>query len=323
MVRLNDQQFANLLDELAYAAAHDLPLPETLDRLRDQRLGKVAKAAEAISERLKQGVALDDAIAIVDSPMTGSVQTALSVCRRTRDATHSVSHALDHRLLSRLSDHLRRRSHLSQLTRLAWAYPVILLLAAYAVLVGVIAPLVRNSLDANEIWAPWLNRMADFFHHNAWWPPIILVVVVFALAKLLRRRVFVSQPSRTSLFCASLADQLEVGVPESEAIIAAAKLSNQQEIIKGDAPKLSDAPTATLIRQATGIGTDIGPVEHTEGIVTGLRILSLQYDDKSHARQRWSTTIIPQIVTLVLGAGFILAYAYSVLRPIYLEVEQW
>lgn len=82
MARLNESDYASLLEEISHALRYDYPLPETLDRLSHRRLGSIGKSAKQIADRVRSGQTIAQAFEIIQSPLTAPVQAALAGAER-------------------------------------------------------------------------------------------------------------------------------------------------------------------------------------------------------------------------------------------------
>lgn len=153
-MRLNDHDFACLLDEIAYAASNQLPIPETLERIGQARLGRDGRVAKAVASHLRSGRSLADAVPRIKSPSASLVRHAFtSPTGGIRTDTVNVSDDrngvrigdLNANLLCRLSMRIRDRANTVRMKRLMWFYPLVLVTIAYCILLFAAVPLINEN----------------------------------------------------------------------------------------------------------------------------------------------------------------------------------
>lgn len=307
MGSVSDLQFADLIDEIACAIRVDTPVIDSMQRLRSRRLGRVATVAGQIVDQLQRGVSLSDAMADVKSPIAGQASAAIAVVQRGGDSV----------LLERLASQLRRRHQINGSARLGYLYPLLLLAIAYLSLVMVAAPLVRDHRGRDMIWAPWLMHSLAWMQSNVWVVPAVLVVAVIAIVMLLRWRHPFPRHNRIALFCHSLADQVDAGVNESEAITNSTAISGYPYRQQFDEPSLSMPMMVKLLGGVSG--------ELTTPNVLAARLHYLASHHAELARRNdyvWSR-LAPRVAMVLVGCGFVLGYAWFIIAPVYQQVARW
>ncbi len=313
MATLNDLQLATLIEEIAAAMRIDAPVGDAMRRLSGRRLGSVARSARTIAGALDQGKSVADAIRLSNQPLVLQVSAAVATCEASGDPT----------LLLHVADQLRSRHEHSRLSQLAWLYPLLLAVVAYAVAVLVMAPMIRQNVGRNFSWDGWVVRTSRYLEHS--WPiPIAIAVVVLILVLLwVLRQHRLPKSVRRFLFCQALADQLEHSVPENEAIRSAALMAGmsdlaQQSDLRVQSPEIAKwvSPPVLQIPNIDGIDT--------QGIlVANLRHASVFHSESARQHQYLWGTFFPRLAMILIGGGLTVAYAWFVIRPIYLQVEQW
>lgn len=359
LMRLNDHDFACLLDEIAYAASNQLPIPETLERIGQARLGRVGRVAKAVASHLRSGRSLADAVSRIKSPSASLVRHAFTspaagiptdTVNVTDDRNGVRIDDLNANLLSRLSMRIRDRANAVRMRRLMWFYPLVLVTIAYCILLFAAVPLInQNQFNAfyrpNGIhWANWFADLIKWISVHPLIPPIVFLAICLVVYLVMRRRPCFASPVRKSLFCHTMADQLIEGVPEHHAITTASALSGYDcgasDPGSDRLPTLRDAAVAKLLNQAGGVhqvgdeeqnGLEISSDEERQDFkrasvfstVAQFRYLGNSYQHASKQHQRFWTTIVPQIVTVVFGFVFMTGYVWLLISPIYREVQRW
>ena len=135
MPRLNDQQLAELLDEVSSAIEHSIPIPEALERVAEQQHGNTAKVAENLVTTLRQGASLEASFQKLELADQGQITAAIQAAAQTGKPD----------LLYRFAETLRSRHDAKHTIKLNWFYPCILTVLAYFLFVNSLAPLVRDN----------------------------------------------------------------------------------------------------------------------------------------------------------------------------------
>jgi hypothetical protein len=288
--RLSDHDFACLLDEIAYAASNQFPIPEMLERVGNARLGRVGRVAKSVTEQLRDGRSLADAVSGIKSPSAGLVSHAFSLgsetcatetCATETYATETCAAATgvgngdspsqrgDHfnaNLMSRLAHRIRDRADAIRVQRLLWFYPLVLLVVAYAVVVFAVIPMI-NKFQYDAVyrrdgirWEAWMSDLATWVGDYPLIPPILSLMAWLLVCFAMRRRPCFTASVRKSLFCHAMADQLVEGVPEHHAITTASALSGYDcgvdEPGSDSLPSLNSTAIVKLLNEAGGLHPD-------------------------------------------------------------------
>ncbi|MDE0863737.1 MAG: type II secretion system F family protein [Rubripirellula sp.] len=314
MVKLNDLQTAELLDEVASAMELKSPVIDSLRRLSDRRFGCVARTSKFLTELLERGESLDASFAQLKTPDRSQVVAAIRASERTGHAN----------LLNVLSGKLRERHDRRGETQLIWFYPCILAFVAYVAFVTAMAPLIRDNDGLVINWPPFIAQLAHWVQTN-FWVPLLTVVIIGVLAKL-----FLIKPQKLprlnlqSLFYSTLASQLEQGVPDHEAIQTAAMMASETELVAGENLSFSTPRVKELINpEGNSDNTTSTDSVNKPFLIANLNHLAFVFDQKARERQYLWRQFIPQVVTLSLGSVMMLSIAWFVLAPVYREFAQW
>jgi hypothetical protein len=335
-VKLSDQELATLLDEIVHAVRDNLPISDALARLAANRLGRVGRVSRQMADQLRAGGSLADAMLLIKSPSSKLIAaTVSSGAIQDPDHVANYSDRLGHvnaDLLGLLASRIRSRSDAARISRLMWFYPVVLVGIAYAAVMWVVVPLIREyrfhvtDQPLGIHWSPWLVQCTDWLGSHAWIAPVVFGLAVLMGYLISRRRPILGGPIRKSLFCHALADQLGEGVPESKAILVASSLSDYA--VSGSSPTLNDPAVRKLLDQVGGVSDDqVSDDEdlRVRAISTAAQLRYLgnlfQYASRRHLRC-WSV-LLPQVATIVFGFVFMTGYVWFVLAPIYFEVAHW
>ncbi|NNE00638.1 MAG: type II secretion system F family protein [Pirellulaceae bacterium] len=313
MAQLSDLQLASLLDEIAAAMRVGQPIVDAMHRLRERRLGRITKVAARLADKLERGEQLSDAIRFADTPVITQASAAVAACEKSGDPS----------LLSQVAQQLRARSEHSRAVRLTWLYPVILLAIAYIVAVGAMAPMVRMNNGRDFAWNPWVVSLSRWLETNWWIPPIVLVALAIIMItwKTLQRKM--PHHVARQLFCQSLADQIEHGVPTDDAIRGAALMAGNDQLSKQANLTLESPSVVALLSDAAVTMPNLSGGTGQEILVARLRYASAIHEEKSRQHDYVLERLLPRAAMVLVGGGLTLAYAWWVIRPIYQQVAQW
>ena len=327
-MKLDDQNYASLLDEVVDAIRNELPMVEAMDRLRDRRLGRIAKAAGQIADRLRAGESMADAISVISSPISGPVSAAMgkAVPRGGKKEGVGCDKNLSADQLQRLANRIRERSEATRVARLMWCYPIMLMGVGYLAILLTVVPMIQsNQFHPTQCpqgihWPLWLSTSARILGESPWVLPIVAVVLIVIYHQAIRRRGGFVAPARIGLFCHTLADHLSNGVMESDAIRIAAAVSGHPVEVAN--PALDQPPVLPLLKQV-GLSEEDPFGFPEETTVASLRYLGNSYQHLAKRQQLFWSVFVPQFVTLAFGLVFMTGYAWFVIGPIYREVAQW
>lgn len=330
-LRLNPTQYADLLDEVAAMVAARRALVPGLRTLEDRQLGRIGRAASSLRGQLQQGCDLAGALQTLDAQTGPQLAAAFRMAVETGDA----------KPLHRLAELLRRRRDLTVATRLAMLYPLMLLVLAYAILVLVFAPLVTQEQTALSLWPPHVVAAGRWLTEYFFLPPLAAALIAGLLWLGMRRNLHSSMQAllpgrygRLSLFCQTMALQIEAGVPQGEAVRSAAAISGDRQLQRAVAElasqlergetgtpasgaasrgQTSSAPVppmlAWLLRQAPMLGAD--------STQSQLDSLGRWYDQRERDQRRWWIRWLPGLLVSLIGGTFVLGYLLLALRPVY------
>ncbi|HBV63335.1 MAG TPA: hypothetical protein DEF45_09980 [Rhodopirellula sp.] len=332
MPSLNDQQLANLLDEVGSAIEHNIPIPEALDRVAQQRHGSAAAAAQTLLSSLQRGESLK-----------ASFQTLL-LANQTQitAAIQATAQTGKPELLYRFAETLRSRHEARHTLKLNWFYPCILTVLAYFLFVTSLAPLVRDNQRLITQWPDAVVHASAWIEKWWWLPPCIATASTAVICLLLiRRRTLQRLPSTLShsLFCSTLASQLDSNVPEPQAIHTAALMAGDIELSQIEnasfkTPRLLQllGPEGEQYLAVPGSGSQTPVSESTASedkrLSTisrraHLRHMAFTYEQKALQRNKLIHQLLPHAVSFALGFIFILSTACLFIAPIYGQIVQW
>ena len=313
MANLNDLQVAALMEEIGCAMKVGTPVVDSMRRLENRRLGRVARVAKKVVAGLERGESLSGVIGNMNSPMAKQAAAAVSAAEQSGNPE----------LLNRLALQLRRRSDYRETSRLLWFYPVLLLALGYAVAAGVMAPLVRMYNGAEIAWPDGVVAIAYWLQSNWWIPPLVGLGVVAAIATWLYSRGRLPQQARRSLFCETLADQIEHDVPGNVAVEAAAQLSGETEMAGLPDPVFESSRMKELFQDAGSDAIAAIPGSEKQTLVAQLRYLGSMHAEKARRHRYLWTRFMPRMAMVTVGVALTLSYAWWVIAPVYLQVAQW
>lgn len=311
MQNLNDLQLASLLEEIAASMSVDKPIIDAMKRLRGRRLGPVARAANHIAEKIDRGGTPADAIRLNESASISQASAALASCQRSGDP----------KMLTQFAQQLRQRHQHSRLLRLTWLYPILLLVVAYAVGVIVMAPLIRNNHGRSFQWSQWVHDLSNWVVYSWWIPPVIAFVLLAGLLAVIYSRRRMPKDVRMMLFCGSLADQIEQGAPEAEAIRSAALMAGENELAEQTDQTLQSPRVKAILADAQLTLPD--NVDAKNILVESLRYKAAVHSEDAKNIDYFWGQFLPRFAMVFIGGGLTIAYAWWVIRPIYQQVGQW
>ncbi len=311
MAKLSDLQLASVLEEVACAIRSGTPIVQSMERLSDGRLGRVAVAARSIAGDLSMGKSLGDAFGAIESPLAVEAGSAVEACSKSGNSG----------LLDSIASHLRQRTDYQQVSRLAWLYPIVLISLAYLIAITVFAPIVRMHQGRDFSWSPAVLAVSQWLATNWMIPPIVFAVVVVVMLVYCSRGGRLPRSVRMRLFTLSLADQLANDIPEREAVSSAAKLSGDTELCRMDSPGLDSPAVKSLLREAHLESVD--GVDQQATLVARLRYVSSLYAGRARRHNYLMSRLIPRVAMFSIGGSLIFVYAFWVIAPVYQQVAKW
>ncbi len=313
MAKLSDRQLAALLDEIAAAIRVDMPIADAMQRLRDRRLGPVAIAAGVCADAMNRGQTAADALRLCNSPIIDQAAAAVQASQQSGDP----------KVMTRLSSLLRRRAEYFRSSQLAWLYPLILLVIAYAIALGVMVPMLRTYQGRDFTWSESVLNFSHWLESNWFVPPIALAIMVIGWLIWRSRNRSLPRDARLRLFCQSLVDQIAADVPESDAIRNAAKLSGEASVLAETNPTFKSPQFMALLAKVQSPLMEVPGVSEEATLVARLKFLAAIHDERARRHDYLWSRLIPRIAMVVVGGGFTLAYAWWVIAPVYQQVAQW
>jgi len=329
MPSLNDQQLADLLEEVGAAIENSIPVGSALGRVAKQRFGKTSRAAQKLVTSTEQGASLAASFEKLHLSDEDQITAAIQAAERTGNPE----------LLDRLAQALRERHEAKQTSRLNWFYPCILTVLAYVLFVKTWAPLVRNNQTLITQWPEFVVSIS-FWIVDGWWIPpcVVAAMLVGAILILPRRRGFPSTWNQ-SLFYTTLASQLDSNVPESDAIHTAAMMGEETELLGIKDPSFTTPRIVQLLGPQSNLftvqaheideaarakATDFDPTDVSSiSKRAQLRHLAYSYEQKARRREKLLNIVLPQLVSFTFGCVFILLAAALFIAPIYGQLLAW
>lgn len=173
---LSLEQFAALNDELAALARAGIPLEKGLSDLAPSLPGKMSRLTAEMAKRLAAGESLT---AVLNDPQW-QTPPGYAVIVEAGARSGRLSAALQD-----VAEMARRIRDLQRYTLLAFVYPTIIVVAAYALLMLGVVWVIPHVLDAYEPltespprhWQ-WLLRVCETWPYWAPWPPIALLALL-------------------------------------------------------------------------------------------------------------------------------------------------
>ena len=314
MGKLNDLQLASLLEEVACAMSCGTPVIDSVRRLQSQRLGSVARAAGEMAAGLDRGESLVSLLDHANSVSAEQASAAVAISQRNGNVD----------AINRLVRLLRRRADYRETSRLLWFYPVLLLGLGYAVAVLVMVPLIRNTSASDFTWSPAVLWLASWLATNWWIPPVVGVVFCLAICIWLFNRDKFPKQARLSLFCDTLADQIDQDVPEAVAIESAAKMSGDSKLmgLKGATLNSSEINELLALHPA-GLAWDSVLLSEKQTWIAKLRYLASMHAEKARRHRYMWTRLLPRVAMVVIGFSLTLSCVVWVIAPVYSEVARW
>ncbi len=311
MAKPSDLQAASLLEEIACAMQVGTPVIDSMRRLQNRRLGSITRSARKIAEGLDRGESVADAVEALGSQTTSQAAAAIR---------HAESKG-NPELIERLAAQIRRRADMARESRLSWFYPIMLLVIGYLVAILVMAPLVRRLHGRDFQWAPWLVDLAFWLETNWWLPPAVAgAALVIGIAWIFTRDRF-PKDARRSLFCDALADQVEHGVTEQDAVKLAAGLSGDSDLMSLSDPDLETSEVAEIISAGDMLPDVSSNVQQL--LVARLRYKGAVFAERARRHRYFWSRLVPRFAMVVVGCGLTLSYVWWVIAPVYIQVAQW
>ncbi|WP_040770555.1 type II secretion system F family protein [Novipirellula maiorica] len=313
MAKLSQLQLAALLEEIASAMRRDVSVADALRRLERSRLGRVGRVAGGIAKKLEQGQTISAALDGPALPNRSQMAACVNACEQTGDA----------RLLDRLARLLRKQADYRRNIRLAWVYPVMLVVLAYAVLVLFTTRLVLDERTPDICWPDPVVHFSEWLSAFWVWPVLGFVTLVIVAALYFRSRVPFPKSVRLGLFCESLADQIALDVPDDVAIQNAAALSGANSFASISNPSMNSPEIVSMLSRVSMETIDVPEVAAKEVLVARLRYLATIHLEHARRQRYWWTHLVPRFAIVGFGTLFVFSYIVWVIGPVYRQVALW
>lgn len=340
-IRLEDLLALN--DELAALVRSGVPLERGLSELATDVSGRLSRAALHLSERLRAGQTLSQAVDAEQGYFPPVYRAMVQAGMRAGKLTI---------VLEALTTSARRLSELRRSMLLALLYPTMVVLIAYVLFIFMLTKVLPAFVFNMNINAP---RLVNFFAMliqtlHIWGPAIPLAVALAAfiwtrrvsrarfleahrlppvLAWLPGARAMIND-ARIATTSEVLALLLEHQVPLPEALVLAAETSGAPESIaaarrvaakleqganlNGVAAGLEGFPP--LMRWLLSVG------QNEQMLLALLRHSADVYRGRAIRRSLWLRFVLPSIFTIALGGTATLLYALSLFIPFTTLLEQ-
>lgn len=312
MRRLSEVRLADFVDEIAAAIRSGTSLSDWMSRLRETQWGWMPRAAKEFSEKIDRGNPAAAALASMHPIFGPQAAAAMELAERSGDSS----------LLNRLADHLRLRHQLRRESRIAWVYPLALLWVGFCVVVLPFTPMFqpRNPLGkvGPIVMPPVAEQTAELIRQNVLGIAVALAAMTIGVLLwqwLLSPRL--SRNARRQLLCASLADQIELGVKDQDAIRHAACLADERSLASDPPTTFADPSMQQWVAEAQ---LPIVAEDTQANLVAAFRSLATQYQYRTRRSGYVWARVVPRLATVVIGGGLVLGYAIWVIVPIYREM---
>ncbi|WP_442506566.1 type II secretion system F family protein [Novipirellula sp. SH528] len=313
MVKLSQLQLAALLEEIASAMRRDVSVADALRRLERSRLGRVGRVAGVVAEKLEQGQTIASALDWPAFPNRAQLAACVNTCEQSGDA----------RLLDRLASLLRKQADYRRNIRLAWVYPVMLVVLAYAVLVLFMTRMVLGESTPDIRWPDPVVHFSEWLSAYWIWPAIVFVALIVVAAIYFRSRVPFPKSVRLGLFCESLADQIALDVPDDVAIQNAAALSGAKSYSSITNPSMNSPEIVSMLSHVTMDTMEVPEVAGKDVLVARLRYLATIHQERARRQRYLWTHLVPRFAIVSFGTLFVFSYIAWVIGPVYRQVALW
>ncbi len=313
MVKLSQLQLAALLEEIASAMRRDVSVADALRRLERSRLGRVGRVAGVVAEKLEQGQTIASALDWPAIPNRSQLAACVSTCEQSGDA----------RLLDRLARLLRKQADYRRNIRLAWVYPVMLVVLAYAVLVLFMTRMVLGESTPDIRWPDPVVHFSEWLSAYWIWPALVFVALIVVAAIYFRSRVPFPKSVRLGLFCESLADQITLDVPDDVAIQNAAALSGAKSYSSLSNPSMNSPEIVSMLSDVTMETMEVPEVSAKDVLVARFRYLATIHQERARRQRYLWTHLVPRLAIVSFGTLFVFSYIAWVIGPVYRQVALW
>jgi general secretion pathway protein F len=333
-------QLVALNDEIAALVRAGIPLERGLQAAGRDLRGRLGRVASALGQRLSRGESLSDALESERRSVPPLYRAVVQA--GARSGRLAVA-------LEGLADYVRGYSEARSAIGLALWYPLLVLILAYVLFLGLVSLAVPRYVAAFQslgVKVPrvleWLSKAGEMAHY--WWPvgPVLLLVLLvawirsgsaarFQSASWAWLRIFPWMTSilanyETASFCQLLSLLLEHNVAYPTALVLAAESTGNRKLTDGARlladgitrgepaakilGKLDDRAFLPMLRWVLAVGQEQG------SLVTSLRNLAKTYRNRGKFQADKLSVFLPVILMLVIGASAALLYGLALFIPL-------
>jgi hypothetical protein len=172
-------------------------------------------------------------------------------------------------------------------------------------------------------WPKSVLDLSQWLVSNWYVPPVAFGII--AMVYLLLRGSWHSFPvdTRLRLMCQSLIDQITADVPESEAIRNAAAIADERSLSSESNPTFKSPRMVQLLTNVQTPLLDVPGASEEDTLIARLKYLSAIHEERSRRHEYFWSRFLPRFAMVLIGGGFVLAYAWWVIAPVYLQVARW
>lgn len=320
-------------DELAALARAGIPLERGLPQLGGDLPRKLRSLADEVSRRLAAGESLEQVLS--DESMAFPAAYRAVAAAGVRSGKLALA-------LESIAVTARRASELRQLTRLAMAYPLVVVLLGYGLIyfaLTYILPTMSEVYTAERYAGAEFLSLLTRVGQSAWWRipwfPVVLLAGVFLYWKLSGRAARSGQVGgrlptygrmlrlgRSATFAEILALLLEHGVPLGESLRLAGEASGDGAIRRAAgelAARRERGETAN--ERIPGLPSYLAWVLSSPAtqprLPEVLRTTAEGQRAKATQIGEWLSLYLPMLLTATIGGGVALALAAIIMGPWY------
>jgi type II secretory pathway component PulF len=320
------EQLTALNEEMAAIARMGVPMELGLRDLGKELPGRLGRATETLQEKLDRGQDLATAL----SESTGVFPAAYRAIILAGLTAGNLPAAFQS-----VAESARRLHEVRRNMRLAWFYPLLVVMLSYAVLVAFavqwIPTLVSFYQDAAAPSLPLFEGLMALSDTAGWWGPIVPCVVMLALAVwYFRGHGAVGHPLHRMRYQAAmvrftelLASMLEHGVPLPRALPLAAQGTGSaamqatcrrwsEQLARGEPASRTDAQTPAVPDWVAWLLNHGG---NSARLAENLRRSAENYRRDLLRQAQWFSRAFPIWITIAVGGTATVVTAVLVAAP--------
>jgi len=313
-----------LNDEIAALIRAGVPLEVGLDASFSRRLGGLTRR---LQERIQQGRSLAEALAAEGEHLPRVYRAIVEAGLKSGRLPEA---------LESLSVYARSLLELKRRMTLAFVYPSMVLIVAYGMFVAFIVAMVprldevyRQLQLPTHSWLLLLRSLNETVH--VWGPAILVVAIVLWLVRggwLTGHAApwmwsIVANFNRAS-FAGLLALLVEHRLPLPEALRLAGNATGGRRIRQTASDVAADVESGESLAASLTARRAFPPFmrwmiangEQQGALGTTLRQTSEIYRRRALYRAEWFKTLMPVLLTAILGGGFVLVYGLTLFIPL-------